>query len=88
VTTVTSPGDFSFNRMASSSANSSYGETMNFSPVSSTFAPETLMRDSVSGTWEMQTTEFKREPPKVWPGRAGAAFYEVRHANRKRLRGI
>ena len=59
---------------------------MNFSPVSSILLPVTLMRDSVSGTWEMQTTEFKQDLQWALTGAAGAAFYEGRHANRKRIR--
>src|SRR5215208_3202125 len=40
---------------------------MNFSPASSIFFPPAaiLMRDSVSGTWLMHTTEFKWRPPEM-----------------------
>ena len=43
------------------------GETMNLSPASSMCRPSApiLMRDSVSGTWAMQTTEFKEGLPKI-----------------------
>src|ERR1041385_7120391 len=47
---------------------------MNLSPASSMRRPSApiLMRDSVSGTWAMQTTEFKE-----WPSQ------KSRHANEK-----
>src|SRR5581483_7155061 len=78
--TVTSPPLFSLRRIASSSANSSYGETMNLIPASSMRreSPAIFIRDSVSGTWAMQTTEFNSGPPAARRG----PFY-TRHALRK-----